>query len=308
MRQATFYDLPGFETDMLNVKYPDTDTEQHKKTRREIHADYEGFIAKQARNHAKTTDDCYTPPAVYDAVAGWVRDTGAAGKCTDIEGCNILRPFYPGGDYQSEPYGAGDVVIDNPPFSILGSIVRWYNEHAVRYFLFAPGLTCCSIRAKHTNIITGMNIVYNNGALVNTGFVSNMFGDVFLMTAPDLGARIRAAQAEERRPKRNKLQYPANVITAGNCQTVAAKGLEFTIAESEVYRLKNGLENYSLKTGKKPFGGAYLMTDAKAAEFAELRRETHRQTVLTVELSENERGIIKELNDKNKDRYGNTND
>lgn len=30
----------------------------------------------------------------------------------------IVRPFYPGGDYENYDYPEGCVVVDNPPFSI----------------------------------------------------------------------------------------------------------------------------------------------------------------------------------------------
>ena len=54
--------------------------------------DYESFISKFADN-PKTTDDCYTPPDIYDAVVKWL------GTKIDLTGKQILRPFYPGGDY-----------------------------------------------------------------------------------------------------------------------------------------------------------------------------------------------------------------
>lgn len=38
-------------------------------TREEKFNDYEGFVAKFQPK--KTTDDCYTPPAVYEAVKAW---------------------------------------------------------------------------------------------------------------------------------------------------------------------------------------------------------------------------------------------
>ncbi len=78
--------------------------------------EYEAFLEKFKLK--KTTDDCYTPPAVYDAVLNFCR------KEFDIEGKDIQRPFYPGGDYQAEAenYGEDVVVIDNPPFSILSKI------------------------------------------------------------------------------------------------------------------------------------------------------------------------------------------
>ena len=40
-------------------------------TKREKFTDYEGF--RQKFKTKKTTDDCYTPPAVYNAVLDWVR-------------------------------------------------------------------------------------------------------------------------------------------------------------------------------------------------------------------------------------------
>ena len=83
-----------------------------------------------------TTDDCYTPEKVYDAVAEWVaKEYGLKKK-------DFVRPFYPGGDYQKENYKQNSVVVDNPPFSILSQIVKWYADNGVRFFLFAPALTC----------------------------------------------------------------------------------------------------------------------------------------------------------------------
>ena len=81
---------------------------------------YEEFVEKFKPK--KTTDDCYTPPAVYEAVKDWaVKEYG-------LEGKEIVRPFYPGGDYESYDYPTDCVVIDNPPFSILSKICKWYIE------------------------------------------------------------------------------------------------------------------------------------------------------------------------------------
>lgn len=38
----------------------------------------------------KTTDDCYTPPLIYEAVKAW------ACKEYNIDSNKIVRPFYPG--------------------------------------------------------------------------------------------------------------------------------------------------------------------------------------------------------------------
>lgn len=54
---------------------------------------YEEFVEKFKIK--KTTDDCYTPPYIYDAVKSWaVNEYG-------LEGRPVVRPFYPGGDYEN---------------------------------------------------------------------------------------------------------------------------------------------------------------------------------------------------------------
>ena len=71
---------------------------------------YEQFTEKFVPK--RTTDDCYTPETVYEAVKTW------AVKNLHLEGREIVRPFWPGGDYKSFAYPEKCVVIDNPPLSI----------------------------------------------------------------------------------------------------------------------------------------------------------------------------------------------
>lgn len=92
---------------------------------------YEEFVDKFKPK--KTTDDCYTPPEIYDAVLAWVRAEYDVGD--DVP---IVRPFWPGADYERAQYPDGCVVVDNPPFSILAKIIRFNQAHGVRFFLFAP--------------------------------------------------------------------------------------------------------------------------------------------------------------------------
>ena len=128
---------------------------------------YEEFVEKFKPK--KTTDDCYTPPAVYEAVKDWaVKEYG-------LEGKEIVRPFYPGGDYERYDYPADCVVIDNPPFSILSKICRWYIEKNIKFFLFAPRLTLFSNNLDVTYIVDGApSVVYGNGAKVSTSFITNL--------------------------------------------------------------------------------------------------------------------------------------
>lgn len=158
---------------------------------------YEDFTEKF--KHKMTTDDCYTPEPVYEAVKRWaVREYG-------IDESGIVRPFYPGGDYEHYDYPKGCVVLDNPPFSKLKTIIRFYDEREIDYFLFAPTLTILSTIAntRAAAIISAIKVEYENGATVNTSFVSNM-EPALVRSAPALRNEIERAQREQRAEKRRQ--------------------------------------------------------------------------------------------------------
>lgn len=157
------------------------------KSRQEQIEDYEGFLEKFADK--KTTDDCYTPEPVYQAVIDFVR------TLTPLDGRTIVRPFYPGGDYETYEYPADCIVIDNPPFSILAKILKFYDLHGVPFFLFAPALTLFSTSIDATFIISDVTITYENGAKVPTGFITNVIPDLRLWCCPEIGDAIERAQA-----------------------------------------------------------------------------------------------------------------
>ena len=142
---------------------------------------YEQFVDKFKPKPKLTTDDCYTPPEVYDVVARWaVKEYG-------WEDREIVRPFYPGGDYEHFDYPTNCAVIDNPPFSILSKIAEFYERRKIKYFLFAPQLTAFVRQAK-SHIGVGAKIIYQNGAVVNTGFISS--DGPTLRSAPALYSQI----------------------------------------------------------------------------------------------------------------------
>lgn len=118
--------------------------------------DYESYVAK-FRDVEKTTDDTYTPRDVYEAVVQYVDEA------VGLTGHEILRPFYPGGDYQNAEYPEDGIVIDNPPFSLFTSICKWYTARNIPFFLFGPGLTIGSIFNVCTAVIIGNSIKFDNG-------------------------------------------------------------------------------------------------------------------------------------------------
>lgn len=102
--------------------------------------------------------------------------------------------FGRGGDYEHYDYPDGCVVVDNPPFSIFTQVCRFFQSRNISFFLFAPHLTLFSSKGiDWTCIICNVRVTYENGAHVNTSFASNLFGDIRIMTAPDLHASIKNA-------------------------------------------------------------------------------------------------------------------
>lgn len=223
--------------------------------------EHEAFLAKFKPK--RTTDDCYTPPEIYDVILKWVQ-----ARCPQIAGLKVVRPFYPGGDYTKEDY-TDAVVIDNPPFSILAEIKRFYHYHDVPYFLFAPALTLFTSDGKGSNyIIANANITYANGANVRTGFISNLFGSKAIILAPDLMQEIE--EVERSRNKVNSLPsyaYPKNVISSALLSKHVNAGVEMEIDRSEVSFIRK-LDSQE-GTGKAIFGAGFLVSDEVADELEE---------------------------------------
>ena len=232
-----------------------------------------------------TTDDCYTPPAVYEAIKGW------AMKEFNIDPSRpIVRPFYPGGDFEHYNYPPGCVVIDNPPFSILAKIKCFYTEHGIQFFLFAPSLTLISARVENiTHILTNSRITYENGAKVLTAFVTNLPSPYVLMTAPDLAQLIK--EADNQRPKAElpALDFPANVVTAARLNKIAS------YASFRVRRTEARFVRAIGKERKALYGGGLLISSAKAAKAAEAAKAAKAAKAVKYELTPEEQSIVAEL-------------
>lgn len=231
------------------------------------HEDYDGFVEKFKPK--LTTDDCMTPPAVYEAVAGYVSERFG------IDRADMVRPFWPGADYESAEYPEGCCVVDNPPFSILSGIKRFYEARGVRYFLFCPSLTALggADATERTHLICDASVVYENGAVVRTSFVTNMGGDVVMESCPDLSRRVNdASRAVASAGKRTvpKYAYPHAVATAAMFQRYAKHGISMTVRRGECAKV-SALDQQRA-AGKAVFGGGLLLSAAKAAERAAAER------------------------------------
>ena len=212
--------------------------------------DYEGFVEKFVPK--KTTDDCYTPQAVYDEVLRFV------GEITDTTGREIVRPFWPGGDYERYDYPDNCIVVDNPPFSIYAKIVRFYLAHHIDFFLFAPSITQTVNGANCCYIILGVNVTYENGAVVPTSFTTTLCKDR-VWCNPDLYKRLDKLNAVQSKTV-TKIKLPDNVVTPATLMRMSKCGVDYKIGANECAYVSK-LDNYS----QALFGRSFFLSD-KATE------------------------------------------
>ena len=259
--------------------------------------DYEKFITKFKA--AKTTDDCYTPQPIYEAVVDYVFRNGNLPEDTEI-----VRPFRPNGDYTTEEYTDGCVVIDNPPFSILSKIARFYIARGIKFFLFAPTLTLFSSSSSSycTKIVCGVAVTYANKAKVSTSFLTNIFGDNAIICDNELYNTIKEIDEQlqkESTKELTKIIYPDNVVSAALLAKVA-KRITFVIPASEMKPIKSA-------GGVHIFGGGYLLSTKAAAERAAAERAAaERAAAERVRLTPQELRMIDELDGKIKPFYDQT--
>ena len=259
--------------------------------------DYESFVAKFSAQAAKTTDDCYTPPDVYEAVVRYVSTV------IPMDGRQILRPFYPGGDYINAEYPDDGVVIDNPPFSIFTKVVRFYTENRIPFFIFGNGLTIMQCCKFCTAVITGEDITFHNGAKLKINFASNLFGDLIATTAPELAAAIAECKSQKRPSKKlPKYVYPPELVSTSMMQTAAANGRHLAIRRSEA-EIVNNLDGHP-----KCLYGSHLLVAREAAERAREAAERARAREIRISLSQRELAIVEKLSAKDAARCAATTD
>lgn len=249
--------------------------------------DYDTFVAKFT-DKAKTTDDCYTPRDVYDAVVKYV------GTIIDLSGKVICRPFYPGGDYENAEYPENGVVIDNPPFSIFLKICRFYSESEIPFFLFGPAMTIMRCCKYCTAVVSASQVKFDNGAVVPIGFASNLYKDAVVITAPILNEMIKSCESQLPPPKQKKYIYPREVLNVSQLQRLVESGEEFAVKRNECF-VVNNLDNYG-----NLFGSHLLLSkglaDEKELRLARIEKKKKEDgEIVNVELSDRETRMLEKL-------------
>ena len=261
---------------------------------------YDEFVDKFKPK--KTTDDCYTPPEVYEVIRDWA--------CAEygIDPAKVVRPFYPGGDYERFDYSGGKVVVDNPPFSILTQICEFYVNNGIPFFLFCPTLTGFGskrLAMLTCHIICGCQIVYENGASVNTSFVTSYGGDVVAKTAPELRELVDAKVDELRKRGKTELpkyEYPDEVVTAAIMGRWSKYGVEFEVRRTDCLPISE--LDAQREGGQSIYGNGLLLSERAAAERAAAERAAaeraaaERAAAQRFTLSDREREIVRSLGER----------
>ena len=263
--------------------------EHHTKTEEtqtSNNPEYDAFVEKFKPK--KTTDDCYTPPEIYDAVADFVANE------YNLDKEKFVRPFYPGGDYQRYEYGPDSVVVDNPPFSIISSICKWYQDNGIKFFLFAPALTLFN-SIWHDGVcavVTNSQIVYENGAKVQTDFLTNL-DTAKVRTAPALTRGLE--DVEKARQAKNKLpvyHYPVECLTWSKVASLAERYIDFKLMpkECKVIRVLDDQRKHK----KAIYGSGLLIGEAAQERYKTAMNNCNRETYVW-QLSEREKEIVETL-------------
>ena len=225
----------------------------------EASAEYTAFVEKFKPK--KTTDDCYTPQNIYDALAEWVAEEYGRDRS------KFIRPFWPGGDYEQEEYPEGCTVVDNPPFSLLVQIKTFYALRGIKFFLFCPSLTAFSGGISEWCVLsTDTDIMYENGATVRTAFVTNLEDNV-CRTVPELHDildKINDQNVKAQHRQLPKYVYPYDVLTAAALQKLAKYGQRLTIKREDALFIRK--LDAQAATGQTLFGGGLLLSERAAAE------------------------------------------
>lgn len=233
---------------------------------------YDQFVQKFQRK--KTTDDCYTPSAIYEAVKSWCIQE------YKIDENKIIRPFYPDTEFTEFDY-TNKIVLDNPPFSILSKIVKFYLDNNVKFFLFAPAMTIFSIYVPVCYIVVDGRITYENGVKVRTSFITNL-ESLGIRRSLGLENLIKQAQGEKTK-HRNNFTYDSHVVTFSKIARL--KG-NYKISATNLSHIRT-------QNGCNLFGAGWLCNDKVASM---LPSSIKTDGSVPLELNSKEKQIITELN------------
>lgn len=156
------------------------------------------------------------------------------------------------------------MVVDNPPFIILAEIIDYYLDNNIKFFLFAPGATCFNYLAKNRKVCIlpiNVNITYENGAIINTSFITNLENNAININA-ELYKLIKHCYEDK---SQRKINHSCDYMCIGNCNKLSKRGVDFKIKSfKELVRKKDDIQI---------FGGGVLLHEYDREKFKNILDE-----------------------------------
>ena len=134
-------------------------------------------------------------------------------------------------NFETHDYPEGCIVLDNPPFSIMHRIVRFYTSRGVRFFLFANSLTLFQQIALCNCVVAGADVTFANGAKINVSFLTSL-GDNRIEVAGDLHDAIKAVDRSRPKKVQTGYEFPPNATTGARLSMISHAGLSMSIREA----------------------------------------------------------------------------
>lgn len=174
--------------------------------------------------------------------------------------------------------------------------MRFYVERNIKFFLFAPTLTSCRYGDFCTVLPVGVDIEYENGAVICTSFVTNLEPhEIRARTSPTLYKAVDEANTANTAALRKhvpKYSYPLELVTTVAIYPYARYGIEFVVPRSASVRV-SALD--SQRAAKKAvFGCGWLVSEQVRAE----REKAEREKAERWHLSERELEIIARISNE----------
>lgn len=193
------------------------------------------MVERSKYNSRKVNDEFITPPEVYEIVKNYfIKEFNI-----DETKTRIIRPFYPGGDFEKEDYSGDCLVLDNPPFSLESVICDYFEERNIKYILFAPTKSLFTHTGNHGYVELGLPILYSKKPEINTSFITNLCKDI--RTAPSLYYNLREEEAKRLNKKiQPKYIYDKKYKRFYDYTVMNKKGIKYSV---DNYKMKYILSN-----------------------------------------------------------------
>ena len=139
-------------------------------------------------------------------------------------------------------------------------------------------------------LCVGASVTYENGANVNTSFLTSLEDGLRLRSAPDLFKVVNEANKENLKDQKKefpKYTYCDYIITSTRCDQFSKLGVDFRVPISESVHIRE--LDAQKESGKTIYGSAYLLSEKMKAKKEKAECEKAEREMIEREKSEREK-------------------